>query len=194
MYVFSRTLKYICSACRTKIPIADLEDIFRDELRDFFVSQEKVREHFSKANAHLATKRLQLDAHARQLERIRTEMRKVYQLYQSDEIDPAGFGKLNRPLQEQEQALTNQLPTLRAEVDALEVHQVSAEEVVAEAGNLHRIWPDLTGNQKRNLVESIVEKVVLTGDTIDITLCYLSSSEELTKRQRNLSGLCEDWL
>jgi site-specific DNA recombinase len=188
MYVFSRTPKYVCPGCRNKIPIVDLDAIFKDEVRDFFISREKVREHLSKANEHLAGKRQQLAAHIRQLERVRTEMRKVYQLYQADEINPEGFGKLHRPLQEQEQSLANQLPTLQAEVDALEVHQISAEEVVSEAANLHQLWPELTASQKRTIVESIVEKIVLTGDEIDITLCYLPSSEELTKRQRNLSG------
>ena len=39
-----------------------------------------------------------------------------------------------------------------------------------------------------DIIESIVEKITLSGDTIDITFSYLPSSEELTKRQRNVSG------
>jgi hypothetical protein len=70
----------------------------------------------------------------------------------------------------------------------MEVHQVSASEVIAEATNLHQLWPKLTPDEKRRIVESITEKIVLKGDEIDITYWYTPSSEEFTKRQRNLSG------
>lgn len=41
-------------------------------------------------------------------------------------------------------------------------------------------------DEKRRIVESIAEKIVLTRDQIDITFAYMPSCEELTKRQRNL--------
>ncbi len=115
-------------------------------------------------------------------------MRKVYQLYQTDQVSPEGFGKLYRPLEDQERSLTAELPKLQGEVDALEMQQLSADEVIAEATNLHKLWPKFTDDEKRRIIESIVEKIVVSGDEIDISLCYLPSSEELTKRQRNLSG------
>lgn len=188
MYVFSRSPKYVCPKCRNKIPIEDIEAIFREELKDFFVSKDKVRAHLAKADEHLTSKHERLAAHARQLEKTRTEMRKVYQLFQADQITPDGFGKLYRPLEDQERSLATEMPKLQGELDALEVRQISADEVVAEASNLHLLWPKLTGEEKRKLIESITEKIVVTGDEIDITLCYLPSSEELTTRQRNLSG------
>jgi len=165
----------------------DIEAIFRDELRDFFVSKEKIQAHLAHANDHLADKKQRLSAHTQQIDKVRVEMRKVYQLYQSDQITPEGFGKLYRPLEDRERSLTAELPKLQGEVDALEIHQLAADEVVSEATNLHRLWPKFTPAEKRSVIESIVEKIVVAGDSIDITLCYLPSSEELTKRQRNLS-------
>lgn len=188
MYVFTRTPKYICCKCRNKIPMEDIELIIRDELEAFFVSQDKVRAHLTKAGEHLASKQAQLAAHGRQLERTRTEMRKVYRLYQEDQLTPDGFGKLYRPLEDQEKSLASEHARLQGEVEALKMQQISADEVVAEAITLHKMWPKFTQEEKRRIIESIVEKITLTGDTIDITYCYLPSSEELTKRQRNLSG------
>jgi site-specific DNA recombinase len=188
MYVFSRSPKYICPKCRTKIPIEDIEGIFCDELKNFFISEEKIQKHLAKANEHLESKREQLAAHTRQIEKTRTEMRKTYELYIADQLTPEGFGRIHRPLEDQERSLTAELPKLQAEVDALEIHQISADEVVAEATNLHKMWPTLPPDQKRKIVESITEKIVLTKDQIDITLCYMPSSEEFTKRQRNLLG------
>jgi site-specific DNA recombinase len=188
MYVFSRSPKYVCYKCRNKIPMEDIEAIFRDELQDFFVSKEKVKAHLASANEHLSGTKARLASHSQRMERLKTEMRKLYQLYQTDQISPDGFGKLYRPLEAQEQALASELPKLQGEVDALEMKQISTDDVVAEATNLHKRWPRFAHDEKRRIIESITEKIVVKGDEIDITLCYMPSSEELTKRQRNLSG------
>jgi hypothetical protein len=82
--------------------------------------------------------------------------------------------------------LATEFPKLQGEIDAMEMHTISADQVVEEATNLYRRWPSLDAERKRSIIESIVEKIVLADDTIDITYCYLPSSEELTKRQRNL--------
>ena len=187
MYVFTGSPKYICKKCRNKIPATDIEGIFHDELHDFFVSQEKMKAHLASANQNLADKKNRLESHNRQIEKVRTEMRKTYQLYQEDQITPEGFGKIYKPLEDQDRALTAELPKLQAEIDAIEIHQISAEEVFAEATGLHQKWPKFTPEEKRRIIESIVEKITLSGDTIDITFSYLPSSEELTKRQRNVS-------
>ena len=50
MYVFSRSPKYVCPKCRNKISIEDIEAIYKEELEDFFVSQEKVQTHLSRAD------------------------------------------------------------------------------------------------------------------------------------------------
>jgi uncharacterized protein (DUF3084 family) len=138
-------------------------------LHDFFVSQEKIKAHLESANRNLADKKNRLESHNQQIEKIRTEMRKTYQLYQADQITPEGFGKIYKPLEEQERALTAELPKLQAEADAIEMRQISAEEVFAEATGLYQKWPKFTQEEKRRIIESIVEKITLTGDTIDIT-------------------------
>jgi len=188
MYVFSRSPKYVCPKCRNKIPMEDIEAIFRDELQNFFVSKEKVKAHLASANEHLTDMKARLVAHTKQLEKVRAEMRKTYQLYQTDQISPDGFGKLYRPLEDQDRALAAELPKLQGQVDALEIHQLAADDVVAEASTLHTRWPTFNQEEKRRIIESITEKIVVKGDEIDITLSYLPSSEELTNRQRNLSG------
>ena len=187
MYVFSRSPKYVCPKCRYKITIEDIEGVFHDELHEYFVSQEKIKVHLENANQNLIDKKNLLEAHTRQIEKVHTEMRKTYQLYQADQITPEGFGKVYKPLEEQDRALTAELPKLQAEVDAIEMRQISAEEVVSEATFLHKKWPQFDPERKRQIIESIVEKVTLSEDEIDITWWNLPSSEELTKRQRNLS-------
>jgi site-specific DNA recombinase len=188
MYVFSRSPKYVCPKCRNKIAIEDIEAIFRDELEDFFVAEEKVKNHLSKADEFLTEKKERLAAHTRQLEKTRNEMRKVYELFQADKITADGFGNLYRPLEDQQRSLAAEVPRLQGEIDALEVRNLSANEVVAEATQLHRLWPRFTSEEKRRVVESLTEKIVVGNGQINITLCDGLSSEELTIKQRNLLG------
>ncbi|MFM2293625.1 MAG: hypothetical protein RLZZ350_38 [Verrucomicrobiota bacterium] len=186
MYVFSRSPKYVCPKCRNKIPIDTIDGVFHDALKEFFVSADKIKGHLQSANQNLADKKHQLEAHARQIEKVQAEMHKMIQLYQADEIPVAGFGKTYKPLEERERALVAELPRLQAEVDTLEMRQLSAEEVLVEATDLHRRWPHMGQDEKRRIIESIVEKITITADEFDVTWSYLPSSEELTKRQRNL--------
>src|ERR1019366_10346180 len=98
----------------------------------FCIPKKNMKAHLASANQNLADKKNRLESHNRQIEKVRTEMRKTYQLYQEDQITPEGFGKIYKPLEDQDRALTAELPKLQAEIDAIEIHQISAEEVFAE--------------------------------------------------------------
>jgi site-specific DNA recombinase len=65
MYVYLRSPKYICPKCRNKITMEGIEEIFREELKDFFISKEKVQAHLANANENLADKKARLSAHTR---------------------------------------------------------------------------------------------------------------------------------
>ena len=188
MYVYSRSPKYICMKCRSKIPMEDIEAIFREELRAFFVSSEKLSQHLNHADEHLAETERRLAEHVRQRDSIKSEMQKVYRLYVENQIAPEGFGTLYRPLEERERQLSTTLPQLEAELDALKINRISADEVISEATDLYNSWPAFTAEERRQLIESITEKIVVTGDQVDVTLSYLPSCEDIIKRQRNLWG------
>ena len=77
-----------------------------------------------------------------------------------------------------------ELMDIRAEVQRQA--QKEASEIINEATTLYTSWPRFTPVEKRRLIESLIEKIVLDQDEIDITFSYDPSSEELTKRQRTL--------
>jgi len=186
MYVPSKSLKYTCLKCRQKIPIETLEAIYREELKDFFVPNEKIQAHMAKADEFLNDKKGQLESHKKQYESVRTEMKKTYNLYQDDAISTSRFKEINSPLEERANLLGDELAKLQGTVDALEMKQISAEVVQAEAINLYNQWPKCTREEQRRIIESITEKIVLKGDEINITYSYQPSSEECTKSQRSL--------
>ena len=75
----------------------------------------------------------------------------------------------------------------QAEVDLLKIDHLSADHVVSEARDLYSRWPRLEREEKHRIIESITEKIVIGRGEIDITLCHLPTSEELTKEQRKLA-------
>jgi hypothetical protein len=91
--------------------------------------------------------------------------------------------------------LQTELPKLEAEFDYLKIHSVSADEVISEAGQLYTRWPQLPVEEKRSVVESILEKVTIgPGDAIELSLSYLPTSIEPTKNQPNLSVSVLTWM
>ena len=62
MYVPVNSPKYICAACRNKIPAADLEDIFFEQLHGFLISPTEVNAYLARAADTLTDKERLLES------------------------------------------------------------------------------------------------------------------------------------
>lgn len=186
MYVRAGSPKYVCRACCNKIPITDLEGIVRDELKAFFGQHDRVSRHLEEADRNLAEKTALLDAHQKEIAKVREEMRQTHQLYLKQQISGDGFRDLYTPAEERKNQLETELPKLQAEVDFLKVNKLSADDVVHESATPHERWSSMPTEDKRKVLEALIEKVVIGESDIDITYSYLPSSEELCKTQQSL--------
>ena len=188
MYVPSNMPKYVCSKCRNKIPIIDLEGIFYDELKAYFVAPERIAKLLQEATNNTTEKESVLVEHQKKIQKVQEDIRRTHELYLQGQIAVERFGEFNKPLEEQLQQLQGEAARLQADVDFAKVKDLSAEEIVREAENLYSRWPQLAVEDKRKIVESITEKIVIGKEGIDITLAYMPSSEELANSQRGLKA------
>lgn len=186
MYVRSGSPKYVCRKCCNKIPIVDLDAIVHQELRGFFTQPKRITHHLQAAGQNLGEKQTLLDAHQRELQGVRDEMKQTHRLYVEGQITAQGFGDFYKPAEVRLNQLATELPKLQAEVDFLKVNKLSADDILHEAGSLYDRWPKLPTDDKRKIVECLVEKIVIGDGEIDITLSHLPSSEELCKNQQRL--------
>ncbi len=186
MYVITKSPKYVCQKCRNKIPVVDLEAIFCEQLKAFFLSPAEVAEHLKKADEHLGEKEKLLQSLQEKHSQLQGEIQRVYQLYVDKKIDGDGFSQFYKPLEERKRQMDEELPRLQAEVDLLKINHISSDQVLTEAKDLHSRWPSLTVEEKQRIVESVTEKIIIGTDEVNITLCHLPSSEEVTKWQRSL--------
>ncbi len=187
MYVPSNMPKYVCLECRNKIPITDLEGIFYDELKAYFTNPEAVAGHLLNAQKNLVEKERLLQMQKSEIGKVRGEMKQTHEIYLARQISVEGFGDIYKPLEERLTALQTELPRMEAEIDLMKVNNLSADEVLSEANQLYARWPQLPTEDKRKVVEGILEKVIIgPGDAIELTLSYLPTSEEMVHSQQRL--------
>jgi site-specific DNA recombinase len=106
-------------------------------------------------------------------------MDRVYELYIDEKLDTNGFGKRNQPLQERSRQIEDQIPELQAEIDFLKIQYMSSDEILSEAKDLYSRWPSLNKEEKRRIIETITEKIIIGKKDIEINLCYLPPSSEV---------------
>lgn len=184
MYARNDSPKFHCRKCNHKIAQADLDDIVRNELHNFFGKSERIASHMADANRNLTEKSDALEAQTREIQKVRDEMARTHRLYFDGSITSQGFGEFYKPAEIRLNQLQSGLPKLEAEVAFLKINHVSAEEVLSEARTLYDQWPKLSTDDKRKIAESVIEKIVIGNGEIDITLSYLPSSEERCKSQQ----------
>jgi len=189
MYVPSNTPKYVCYKCRNKIGVHDLESIFHEQLKAFFLSPEETLGYLDKADKVLKEKEELVKHLFREIDQTQKEMDKLYQLYLADEIPAKGFGLRYKPLEQRLEQLNEEIPKIQGEIDFLRIQYLSSNEIFNEARDLYQGWPDLERQEKRKIVESITDKITIGKDEVSIDLLYLPSSYEMmTDRQRNFKG------
>jgi site-specific DNA recombinase len=186
MYVPSNTPKYVCWKCRNKIPIVDLEAIYYEQLKGFFLSPDEIAKHIEHADHHIAEKEGLLLVLQGEQDKVEEEVQRIYRLYSDGGLTADGFGKFYRPLEGRQKQLEEELPRLQAEVDLLKINHLSSDKILSEAKDLYGRWPQLTRDEKQRIVESMTERIEIGKDEVSITLCHLPTSEELTKEQRGL--------
>jgi len=185
----NRTPKYICQKCRNKIATTDLEEIFQNELKKFFFSPEEIERYSQKANASLQEKEALRKTQEIQVNNIRTEMDRLIRLHSKGELPTDGFGRHYRPLEDQLQQLEASIPKLQGEIDFIKIQSLSTAEVVTGAQNLYSHWSDLEPAEKRRIVETITDKIVIGNEEISINLSYNPLPKELVvTEQRNFRG------
>lgn len=170
MAVPSNSPKYVCKTCRRKIATGDLEEVFREQLKGFFLSPQDVENYLDRADGVLAEKRVLLATLKTEQTRLKTGMDKTYRLYLDGELSPRGFGERYRPMEERAEQLAEEIPRLEGEADYLAVELISKEEFASVGADFYGRWEGLDVSEKRAIVESILDRVTVGNDAVTIDI------------------------
>lgn len=185
MYVPSSTPKYVCTVCHTKMPIVDLDGTFHDELASL-AEPALAASYVDGAGKELADRSKLLETLEREHGRLKAEIEKVYQLFYVSALTPEQFKERFQPLDERLKQIELERPKLDGEVAALKSASLAKDHLVSEGRIFHARWPSMTVEEKREIVELMVEKIVVSESEVTISYCYAPFSEEIPERQRML--------
>ena len=178
MYVRSNSPKYVCEGCRNRIPMADLEAVYREQLRHFLVSPAEIEAHNAATHEAIAEKERLVVAMERELKKLATEEDQLFTLYGDGLLSKVDFGRRHGPISERRKQLEDELPRTQAECDVLRMGSFAREEALGEARNLTDRWAELSHEERRRVVEAITDRIIIDKDDIEIRLLQLP---ELTR-------------
>ena len=189
MTVPSGLKKYRCNKCKSKIPIADLEDVFHEQLKSFLFSPTEMANYINKSDQMIKEKEEQLKSLESQKQGLLDEKEKVYRAYINEKISMDVFGEQFNPIVDRIKQIEKQIPEIQGEIDYLKILHLNSGEILNEAKDLHSKWKDLVFEEKRKIIENITENIIIGKEDISINLCYLPSQSELAAdKQRHHTG------
>lgn len=186
LYVPSNTPKYTCFECRTKISVVDLEALFREELKGYFLNPKEMSDFLNRTDSAVADKTKLLETLRREQQTLKQEMDATFELYQAQGLSIDQFKERYKPLDVRKLQLAAEVPRVEAELAVLKIDGYSAETIKADALELYANWPKMTPEQKREIVEMLVKSIVVSGEDVVLNLCYHPSSKKLTEEQHML--------
>ena len=100
-------------------------------------------------------------------------------------IPTEGFNARYQPLYDRQKALEKQVTEAQAALDILKVDTLSSNHMLLEGQNLADRWPRLNFDEKRQIVEDLIEDITVGEEEVAINLLYFPFPQDTVKRQRN---------
>jgi site-specific DNA recombinase len=175
MYVFHSSNIYVCKTCKNRIPVADIDEIYQEQLKAFLLTDQDIKTYLSQTDSIIKEKETLLGRQTNDAEKIRREMNELVTMRLSGEISKESFPKHYQPMEERLNQIENQIPELMAEVDFLKIQALSSDTILREAKDLYQRWPRMPFVEKRTIIEVITDNITVGKEDISIKLAYIPS-------------------
>ncbi|MES2851208.1 MAG: recombinase family protein [Bacteroidota bacterium] len=172
MYVYTESPMYKCKKCKRKIAVADIDEIYHEQLKSFLMTEDDIETLASKSNTTIREKETLLKTIQGEYDKLAKRTEQQMNLRLDGELSKEDFAKFYKPVEQQLRQLEHQLPELQAEVDFLKIQYLSSDTIIQEAKDLYTNWWNLPYEEKRSIVETITQRIEIHQDRIDIALAY----------------------
>lgn len=170
MYVKSNNHKYICTKCQSKVLASDLEEIFQERLRDLLHSKTEFDSYISKIQNAINKKKQIEKSLIPEIEEIKKKLEALIELNFKKELPAEGFKAHYMPLHTQLQQKETYFAQIQGELDMLTVQYKSTDTVFDEAKQLNSDWSNRSRDEKRAIIEDIVQEITISNDEIEFML------------------------
>jgi site-specific DNA recombinase len=166
MYIPWQSPKWICTACKNKIPITDLDAIFREQLHDYMTSLQHAVPGAANHNADQEHRRHLIANLQTERKRVASECDRCYELFSESAINRDQFKERFQPLDQRKKEIDQEIPRLEAEIAKIERRRAKVEDLVSYGKLFHEAWPKMPFEQQLQLVEAMVQKITIGEEVI----------------------------
>ena len=194
MYVYSTHPLYRCKKCSRKIHVADIDDIYPEQLKSFLLTDTDMDTATTKSNTMITEREVLLKTIQTEYNKLLKKAEKQTSLRIDGELSKEEFAAFYKPVQERLRQIEAQLPELEAEIDFLKIQSLSTDIVIQEATDLYQNWPTMPMEEKRSIVETITDKLIINEDSINISLAYLPPAPSFQNAETSSRNLRDSYL
>lgn len=180
MAIPSCSAKYSCRDCDNRIPIEDLEAIFRNQFGHLVSTRPDLFGDPPSSNESLAKAEDALSEKHEQLATLKREMSKFERLYAAGEFSLERFAEVHGPLEASRESLSEEIASLRSSIKRRKASVDGSEESL-DFQTLVDEWPSLPLEDKRTIVSSLLDRIVIGDGEIEFCYAFPETSEEISK-------------
>lgn len=188
MYVYTRWPVYKCQQCKRKIAASDLDEIYHDQLKSFLLTDTDIGALTTKSQTAIEEKESLLKSVSSEYSKLKKRLEDQMNLRLDGELSKEDFAAFYNPAQLQLRQIEAQLPELEAEIDFLKIQYLSSDTIISEAKDLYDRWPQLPFEEKRTIIETITQSIVIDTDTINIKLSYQPTPNHPKTEEKGNAG------
>ena len=158
MSVPSKSPKFVCSSCDTKIPIIDLERLVCQGIRQYLQKREKPLGAHLGPSSELVSERSKVSA---EINSKQEQLGRLEQLYIKGQIDPDRFADLSEPIKEALDVLQAKEGKLTEKIKKSESNGDSPQTTLKRISFFLDHWNEVPSSVRRDIVVSLVDRLVV---------------------------------
>ena len=187
MYMRSNSPRYVCKNCKNKIVPDDLEEIFHGQLENFLFSDTEIQNHLDKDKRLIQEKEKLLESQKNELQKLKQKVINILDLYHEGELSKKGFREYHTPVYEKKTQVEQSILELQGEIDLLKMQSLGNDQILHDAQNLHKQWNTFTKEEKKAIIETITDSIIIGKEDIVINLSYIPTLGPNTPKTANCS-------
>lgn len=172
--------RYICRTCRFKLNEDVLEEHFLEALKTMIVKPEELT---AVVDYELVRKEKEerLNLLKKEVKTVDGKIDHLIDLVGSQTIDRANFSERFMPLKERKEQILAEIPRLQAEIDFAKTNRFAKDYLLQRATSFSSMWPVLNEDEKRRLVEDLVDRIEIGDESLHFVFSYSPSITVLGK-------------
>ena len=165
--------KYRCYKCATKIAEDDMEAIFLEQISGFLLSEDRVETMLEESRNAAIERQNMAGSLRKDRAALMEKSDTLIDLYQQGGFDVDEFKNRNQPIKERMKEIERELAQIEEEGRSITANMNAKKEALRDGARLKDEWPTMDFDQKRKVVESLVDRITISGEGIELNLNYI---------------------